>query len=164
MNEPAAIVASRDGGTLRLVISGSIDENCDMAAPLSDMEGVSRLEILSGEVSRINSAGVRNWIRALARVSATLELVFHELSIPLVEQANMVPNFLPRGRVESFFAPYVCPECQMEVPRRLVYPDDFPAGVLRTLESNCEKCAVPLEFDDLEAEYFTFLEKQKRAR
>ena len=100
-------------------------------------------------------------ILQMRAVPSSLELVFSDLTIPLVEQANVVPNFLPRGRVDSFFAPYACPSCEAEAQFRLVFPGDFPGGSLRPPDRTCADCAQALEFDDLEAEYFVFLERQQ---
>ena len=109
------------------------------------------------KVERINSCGVRDWVRWLQSLESrdnTIHLV--ACSPAVVAQLNMVRNFCgARGHVVSFQAPYYCETCDRE------HRETFLSSSLGTTSDAplalCESCGEPMTFDDMEASYFAFL-------
>jgi hypothetical protein len=110
------------------------------------------------EINNFNSCGIREWIYLIRDISELGSLKFTKCSVTMIDQINMVPDSLGKGRVESFFAPYYC-QCGGEV-NRLIAVDQH----IETLQNKqapefkCEKCGKNLEFDALEESYFLFAE------
>jgi anti-anti-sigma regulatory factor len=135
---------------------GVIDEDNGLAEQLPEAQGKTILVDLA-RVSRINSCGVRDWVRwARALESRGNQLYLVGCCPAVVAQLNMVQNFCgDRGRVISFQAPYFCGSCDRDHREQLaaagMLPDDSPPELV------CELCGEPLEFDDLPTSYLAFL-------
>jgi len=68
-----------------------------------------------GEVERINSCGVRDWVNWLSKLRTTAPARCWSSARPrFVAQINLVNNFTGNGVVKSFYVPYFCPECDEE--------------------------------------------------
>ena len=68
-----------------------------------------------GEIERINSCGVRDWVNWLSKLEVNgTRSVLVECSPAIVAQINLVNNFTGSGVVKSFYVPYFCPECDEE--------------------------------------------------
>ena len=68
-----------------------------------------------GEIERINSCGVRDWVNWLEKLETNgTRSVLVECSPAIVAQINLVNNFTGSGVVKSFYVPYFCPECDEE--------------------------------------------------
>src|SRR5262249_62010788 len=97
-----------DGRVTCLKLVGTIDEAFDgkrLAATVKD--GTLILDV--GEVKKISSFGIREWVDFVGGVGDRVEsLLFVECSPKIVDQLNMVMNFAGKGRVFSFYAPYRC--------------------------------------------------------
>jgi hypothetical protein len=108
------------------------------------------------EVNNFNSCGIREWIYLIRDIGELGSLKFTRCSVTMIDQINMVPDSLGKGRVESFFAPYYC-ECSGEV-NRLIKVDEHLESLKahQAPEFSCEKCSKPLSFDALEEAYFMF--------
>ena len=73
----------------------------------------------------------------------------------------MIYNFRGSARVRSFFAPYVCEECDDEEEKLLDVQSQFPSGATsRVPMFVCETCNKPMEFDDLPERYLSFLNNE----
>ncbi len=108
------------------------------------------------QVSRINSCGVREWIRFMNRLQGK-EVRFQECSVSMVDQMNMISNFRGAARIDSFFAPFICPTCQRE-QEVLLRTDQVKTQKTLVIPSvTCEVDGTELQFDDLEDVYFSFL-------
>jgi hypothetical protein len=85
-------------------------------------------------------------------------LKFTSCSVTMIDQINMVPDSLGKGKVESFFAPYYC-QCGGEVNRLIAVSQHLKRLVAKQApEFKCESCGRMLEFDALEESYFLFAE------
>lgn len=110
------------------------------------------------EVNNFNSCGIREWIYLIRDIENLGKLKFTHCSVTMIDQINMVPDSLGKGRVESFFAPYYC-QCGGEVNRLVVVEDNLEQlQAKQAPEFQCEKCHKALEFDALEESYFLFAE------
>jgi hypothetical protein len=110
------------------------------------------------EINNFNSCGIREWIYLIRDIGELGKLSFTKCSVTMIDQINMVPDSLGKGRVLSFFAPYFC-NCGGEV-NRLIEVDQHRVSLesKQAPEFKCEKCGSPLEFDALEESYFLFAE------
>jgi anti-anti-sigma regulatory factor len=158
--EPVALswrIKDRPGHTL-VQLQGEIDENADFSELRRRLRGAVVLEL--GEVRRINSCGVREWVNFVRELGATKEVtdvVFTHCSPAIVTQLNMIYNFRGQARVRSFLAPYVCQECDHETEKLLDVQTHFPGRTRVPPDFTCEKCAGRLELDDVPERYLSFL-------
>lgn len=143
-----------------LKVGGIIDEDNTLAGSLKKIDGRTVVIDLSG-VERINSCGVRDWVNWLNDLDARgKSVVLVRCSPCIVNQINLVNNFVGRGMVKSFFAPYFCPTCDIE-QQKLLQVEDF-AGMDRPRAPEvrgdaCQRADCQMEFDDIEEAYFAFL-------
>ena len=143
-----------------LKVSGTIDEDNNLAGSLKKIEGRTVVIDLSG-VERINSCGVRDWVNWLGDLEAAgKSVVLVRCSPCIVTQINLVHNFTGKGLVKSFFAPYYCGKCDKE-QQKLLQVEAFSgnttlrAPVFRA--DGCQNVPCELQFDDIEESYFAFL-------
>lgn len=148
-------------------LSGVIDEDNTLARTTKKLTGRTLVLDLA-EVKRINSCGVRDWVNWLSDLHAKGKTVILTRCSPcIVTQLNLVNNFVGRAMVRSFFAPYYCAHCDLEV-LCLLQVEDFAGqaqpraprpGDPRTPNVECPRRTpqCDLEFDDIEEAYFAFL-------
>jgi DNA-directed RNA polymerase subunit RPC12/RpoP len=135
---------------------GEIDENADFAELKQRLRGQVVFHL--GEIKRINSCGVREWVNFVRDLPQVSELTFTHCSSAIVTQLNMISNFRGPAKVRSFFAPYVCEKCNREEDKLLDVRTHFPTHDLGKLpEFKCEKCSSVMEFDDIPERYLAFL-------
>jgi hypothetical protein len=139
-------------GAIRLTLVGTIDERADLT-PLRDLESASRVVLDLGGVTRINSVGVREWIRAMRAIPSSIEVVWERVAPVMVSQIAMIANFHGHSRIESFLAPYFCPECDAEQTFLLTPAEHLADGKAVAPIRDCPECGDPLVFDDIEADY-----------
>lgn len=137
----------------RVVISGEFSEHSDFSPVLALASPALVFDLR--DVHRINSCGVREWIRLMdALRAAGRSLVFEHCSVPFVNQMNMIVNFNGTARVRSFYVPYLCARCNREYVELCDVPDRG-RPVLRE-SSTCPQCGSLGEFDDLPDSYLAF--------
>ncbi len=140
-----------------LTVKGVIDENADFKTAFAGLKPNISID-LEG-VGFINSCGVREWVRAVQEFPKQAEVQLLRCAPRIVEQANYVANFTGQGKIVSFFAPYFCPKCQKE-RTTLLQTADFKSGAPSQAPSQkCPTCGTKMDFDDLEEEYFSFLDR-----
>ncbi len=134
---------------------GEIDENADFADLRRRLRGP--VAFMLGEVRRINSCGVREWVNFVRDLPHVTELSFSHCSPAIVTQLNMIYNFRGRAKIRSFYAPYVCDTCGREEEQLIDVPSQGP-GVRPSLPTfACPDCQAAMEFDDLPERYLSFL-------
>lgn len=143
------------GKTLVIKIVGSIEETVDFdelfGPPPEDME------INCKEVPRINSVGVKGWIRYFQNCRAKgTNLHFVECSTAIVEQINLISNFTCGGSVDSIFVPFSCSKCKSELVG-LFKTADLKRIEFKLPDLKCTKCGGAATFDDIPDEFFSFL-------
>jgi hypothetical protein len=135
---------------------GEIDENADFSELRRQLRGSVVFKL--GEVRRINSCGVREWVNFVRELPDVGELVFSHCSPAIITQLNMIYNFRGTASVRSFFAPYICESCNREEEKLLDVETCFPNRQIdRVPDFTCEKCGEALAFDDLPERYLSFL-------
>ncbi|MDY0001703.1 MAG: hypothetical protein RBU30_10440, partial [Polyangia bacterium] len=100
-----ADVSQREDVTY-IKLSGVIDEDNELAA-LTERVGSGTTVIDLAEIERINSCGVRDWVNWLGKSEKKgADIIMVECSPAIVAQINLVNNFVGKGAVKSFYAPY----------------------------------------------------------
>ena len=111
------------------------------------------------KVEYVNSCGVRAWINFLRDAEQGRKIIFEECTPEIVSQVNMIPNFRSTAHIKSVYGSYACDECGhsswllFEEGRNMpVEPDQ------EITPPSCEKCQSEMEMDELEDEFFAWLE------
>ncbi len=140
-----------------LWLNGVIDEETDLESITVNLRPTIRFNLRG--VSRINSFGVREWINMVQSLGERHVLEFEECSVPIVEQLNMISNFFGNGSVISFHAPYMCGVCNDHETEVLIKAGEMDSDCrVSAPKKRCPDCDAVMEFDDIESEYFLFLE------
>lgn len=143
-------------------LAGVIDEDNELQA-LGDKLGSGTAVIDVSEIERINSCGVRDWVNWLSKAEkGGAQVVLVECSPAIVAQINLVNNFLGQGVVKSFFAPYFCPNCDLEKVLLVETRDMYGQQPFKAPSCRCDECDGPMDFDDMEESYFAFLGNAKK--
>lgn len=141
-----------------LIIGGAIDESAALHEMVTRAQA-GRLVLDLGNVTFINSLGVRDWIRMQAAAQqAGLDVELRRVAEPLVHQLNMIIATRGNAAVTSFFAPYACDACGRE-ESLLIDAVANAAGLVR-LEPplmTCPECGSTMAFNDFPERYFSFL-------
>lgn len=155
-------IESREhAGKLLLFVSGVIDENADLSA-ITEARA-SDVEINMKGVRRINSFGVRAWIDVIRRIPKATRVVFVECPPPVIDQCNMVSGFLGHGKLESFYAPMTCEECDEQLEQLFETAKCTELGG-KLPSTPCPRCGRDMEVDDLEEQYLLFIREPLRRK
>src|SRR5436190_23592502 len=142
-------------------LTGVIDEDNELG-DLVDKIPPGTAVIDLGEIERINSCGVRDWVNWLGKLeSNATKVVLVECSPAIVAQINLVNNFTGNGVVKSFYVPYFCPECDEEKVL-LVEASDMGPPPHEPPTCRCDECDLVMDFDDMPDSYFAFLSNQRK--
>jgi anti-anti-sigma regulatory factor len=149
------VVKEQKGGVLVVRLTGSVEESVNFDQLIGPPPG--ELWINCKEIPRINSVGVKAWIKYFQSAQAKgTKLKFVECSTSIVEQINLISNFTCGGIVESIFVPFSCTGCKSELVG-LFKCEDLKKLQLRLPDLKCSKCGGKAVFDDIPEEYFGFL-------
>lgn len=145
-------------------LSGIIDEDSAIARTVESID-TPKMVINAHGVSRINSCGVRDWVKWMETLDQKeTQVVIVECAVCFMTHINTLVNFLGSGSLESFYAPYHCPNCD-EVRNILLNVDDLPDSTpVEAPQLRCDTCDHLLEFNDVEDYFFSFLPKMKQRR
>ena len=150
------VVKEQRGDTLLVKMTGSIEENVDFAT-LIGVPSVLKVDLILKEIPRINSVGVKAWIKYFQSLAAKgVKLRLLECSTAIVEQINLISNFTCGGVVESIYVPFCCSSCNTEL-LGLFRASDLKKINFQIPDLKCAKCAGVATFDDIPEEYFGFL-------
>ncbi len=142
-------------------LGGVIDEDNELGELVEKIpNGTAVIDL--GEIERINSCGVRDWVNWLSKLETNgTRSVLVECSPAIVAQINLVNNFTGSGVVKSFYVPYFCPECDEEKVL-LVEAGDMGPPPHEPPTCRCDECDLVMDFDDMPDSYFAFLSNQKK--
>ena len=141
-----------------LVLAGRIDETTQLVALVAHARD-RRLVLDLGGITFINSIGVREWIRMQqAAAAASVRIELRRVAEVIVHQLNIMPAARGVSMVTSFYAPYVCDDCDNEVPMLLdVYTHGADIAKQRPPAMTCPECKRAMEFAHPPDLYFMFL-------
>lgn len=135
----------------KVALSGHISEKVDFAA-LSTAIPAGAIVFDLGGVQRINSSGIREWIRFLEGLAARGDqLALERCSVPIVHQLVMIHRFRGAATVRSVLAPYFCDACNREQTRVIDLAGDVAAQI--TGHETCSQCGGVMELDDVPDHY-----------
>jgi anti-anti-sigma regulatory factor len=143
-------------------LSGVLDEDNELSELVEKIpNGTAVIDL--GEIERINSCGVRDWVNWLSKLeSKGTQSVLVECSPAIVAQINLVNNFTGSGVVKSFYVPYFCSECDEEKVL-LVEASDMGPPPHAPPTCRCDECDLVMDFDDMPDSYFAFLSTQRKS-
>jgi anti-anti-sigma regulatory factor len=149
------VVKEQKGTALLVRLSGSVEESVNFDQLIGPPP--AELIVSCKEIPRINSVGVKAWIKYFQSAQAKgTKLTFIECSTAIVEQINLISNFNCGGTVESIYVPFACSSCKSELVG-LFKTADLKRLNLKLPELKCSKCSGKAVFDDIPEEYFGFL-------
>ena len=141
-------------------LSGVINERTELDELFETLEG-DKLSINLKGITRINSCGVRSWVNATKPLADRFQIEYVECSRAIVDQLNMIVNFLSSGKIVSLYAPYYCENCDREYETLIIIDEHFADEEDReepeAPDAECPKCGKPMEFNEDEEKYFSFL-------
>jgi len=162
MNQKFQAAITQKDDVCYVKLSGVIDEDNNLTT-LVDQIPAGTAVINVGEVERINSCGVRDWVNWLGKIEKNnASVVLVECSPAIVAQINLVHNFTGGGAVKSFFAPYFCPACDLEKVLLIETAEMSGQASPTAPTCRCDECDGPMDFDDMEESYFAFLANTKK--
>ncbi|MBY0471890.1 hypothetical protein K2X30_12045 [bacterium] len=135
-------------------LSGTIEENVNFEQLIGTPP--AKLIVNCKEVARINSVGVKAWIKYFQSLQGKSKLRFQECSTAIVEQINLISNFLCGGGLDSIYVPFTCVSCKSQLVG-LFKIEDLKKMGMNVPELKCSKCGNKAVFDDIPEEYFGFL-------
>ncbi|MBK6846770.1 MAG: hypothetical protein IPG96_04185 [Proteobacteria bacterium] len=133
------------------VLEGIVGEDAGLDDLVPDIKGPARFD-LSG-VARINSTGVREWLRFVEAINGKGPHRLFRCSAPIVAQLNMIDNFRGSAKVESVIAPYYCEACGHELATEVTIENNTP----KLPSPACAECGETMALDEMPARYFYFL-------
>jgi anti-anti-sigma regulatory factor len=149
-------------GTCYLSFKGCIDE--DFNFEQLTQEKLAKYLIDFNQVEMINSCGIREWILFLEKLGKESQIIYVNCPQFIVQQINMVEGFLNKNSaVHTFFGPYYCEECDNEKKVLIKTAEMIKQNELKAPAIKCDSCENNMEFDAHEKQYFSFLQKQKKA-
>lgn len=141
---------------LHVELIGAIDEDADF----KELMGLEQKTISFdfNQVNMINSCGIREWIKFIEKIPERSDIVYKNCPQIIIEQINMVHGFFRQGAtIESFYAPYYCEKCGKEAK---VHLKSEQVKNRKAPSVDCPNCgAENMDFDAIEAQYFSFLGK-----
>jgi hypothetical protein len=149
------VLKEQKGNVLAVRLSGSVEENVNFDQLIGPPP--AELHVNCKEIPRINSVGVKAWIKYFQSAQAKgTKLRFTDCSTAIVEQINLISNFTCGGDVESIYVPFSCGKCKSELVG-LFRTADLKRLNLQVPDLKCSKCGGTATFDDIPEEYFGFL-------
>lgn len=143
-------------GAVRVIrIRGRITEafKGEVAAQLL----VGRVILDLGDIHRITSFGVREWIAMFSAATRLTECYLARCSESVVNQLTMIRAFDGGAKILSFFAPYLCQGCNKPFERLFDYELDVAEITSSVPEPvRCPRCNESGRFDDDPRSYFAF--------
>lgn len=150
------VTKEKQGSTLLVKLVGSMEEQVSLDTQIGPVD--ADLVVNCRGVTRINSVGVKMWMRYFQNLREQgRAFKFTECSPAIVEQLNLISNFACGGEVDSILLPFSCVKCKSDfvanMPTR-----DLRKNNLMIPNVKCEKQECGATFDDDPDEYLFFLQ------
>lgn len=156
-----AIEQFADDNFTYMRLGGAIDEHFD-GKKLSASVKTRILVLHLAGIDRMSSFGIREWGDFIEGLAKNVEqLVLIECSPKVMDQLNMVANFIGSGRVLSFYAPYRCDYCDSD--NRVLLQVDRDWDMIKGRkppELPCSSCGELEHFDEDPITYFSYMANQ----
>jgi len=161
MSDALSIQRQARGDVMVVTLQGNVTEDSTIDELKKDLKPIVIFNL--EKVQRINSYGIRQWVNVMKEIRKEVQhLIFHRCPPIIVEQFNMINNFGAGGLVYSIYMPYSCENCGKDELRLYTLPDGKSPDQTAAVPSlTCSACSKPLTFNDIEEEYFYFLQHQK---
>lgn len=158
-----AIDKFADGNLVCLKLAGTIDESFE-GKRLADSLRASTLILDLGDIRKVSSFGIREWVDFITAVGKTAQrIVLVECAPKIVDQLNMVANFAGTGRVYSFYAPYHCDYCDRDDKVLLqVDRDHEQVKSMKPAQRACASCGEMQYFNEDPVTFFSYLAGQEK--
>jgi DNA-binding response OmpR family regulator len=140
----------------QVVFQGDLTEVAEFEDLADRLSGIVEFDL--GGVRYLNSAGVRKWVLFLEKLASVSAYTFVRCSTAFVMQASMVQRLLGNGRIDSFWAPYICQACEREDQRLLHVSSPTSIQQMAEAQFRCSSCGGPLVLDEVPERVFAFLE------
>jgi hypothetical protein len=136
-------------------ISGTVEETADFSA--LQLDSKNELHVDCFGIIRINSVGVKKWIKFFEAMNTQNKKVFFYRFPPvLIEQANMIKNFTCGATVVNAVMPFLCEDCG-HLNGLIKERKDVHGVNMDHVMWLCEKCGkANLIFDDDPEDYLRF--------
>lgn len=162
MNQKFQAAITQKDDVCYVKLSGVIDEDNSLGSLVEQIPAGTAV-INVGEIERINSCGVRDWVNWLGKIEKNnANVVLVECSPAIVAQINLVHNFTGGGAVKSFFAPYFCPACDLEKVLLIESTEMAGQSAPAAPTCRCDECDGVMDFDDMEESYFAFVSSGRK--
>lgn len=150
-----SIVQNDDGKSVSLV--GVINEDSEIAFKnlMSELKEAKKVIFNFAQVKSINSLGVRAWVSFLRSLEEGRKILFTECTTDIIMQINMIPSFLGKATVSSFYVNYICEVCNKEA-KKLFETASLPSKTYPPAPK-CDNDESVMQTEELEDEYFVFL-------
>lgn len=151
-------IEDRDKEWKAIYLSGDINEDAEHALDRLKSELAPKCIFNLKEVTSINSCGVRTWINFIRDTQKERSFILEECTPEVVSQINMIPNFKGQAKIHSVYASYVCDNCDIQKLHLFEEGKNLPTKLNDKLaEVNCDKCHEAMEMEELEEEFFAWL-------
>ncbi len=140
---------------LTFFLNGEINEHADFQNLIGSPP--AKICINTRRVTSVNSVGIGNYLKFIERLlQAGIKIRYAECSFAFTNCLQFVVGSHNRGCVESVVAPFSCKKCKGDFEVLVMTAD--VAGLKPQLTGQmCPDCKLPLQFDEIFAEYFSFL-------
>ncbi len=138
---------------------GPINEEAEVHLAQVQSKVGAKVVVNFKQVEYINSCGVRAWINFMRELEKNRQVTFEECTSEIVMQMNMIPSFRGNAKVKSVYAAYDCENCGNKENKLFEAGKNLPEdGNFEFPPVHCSKCKHEMEMEELEDEYFAFLE------
>ncbi len=150
-----------DGKITSLKFSGTINESFEGKKLAASVRGKT-LVVNFSEVRKVSSFGIREWTTFMRTVQRPGRKIYFIRCAPkIVNQINIVADFVGKAHVFSFLAPYRCDHCDEESEFLLnLDRDQETIRKLKAPDQLCTKCGHALDFDEEPMTYFSYVSRQ----
>lgn len=140
----------------KIALSGALDET------LADTSSQLRKVLLGPnilfdwtKVTFVNSMGIAQWAALMQSLPESWKIQFSNCPRYVIDTINMVPQFLGRAKVMSFYMPFWCPSCHHR--EDVLFNSRERLLIKSNAINSCSNCKNPQRPDCLIDEYLMFL-------
>ena len=164
MIENMKVQTLASGQRMELKFSGPISETSIF--PEFSLQNISEITLDFGDVTYVNSAGVRVWVKWMwkfEKEKESLKFSIERCSPRIVRQIHAIQNFVPKSTsINSFLIPYDCSSCSHVVEKLFVTetPAQKNLDSLKQMLSasmQCPKCSAQMELDAIPDDYLSLM-------